>query len=83
MASKKEFIATDRNAEEIAASLGADYVLYLDREEMNEAAKEGNENIDVFCNACFNGDYPTEDVTLEQLKAIEDERGCRRDNVTV
>ena len=50
---------------------------------MNTAAREGNEKIEKFCNACFTGEYPTEDVTLERLKAIEDERGCRRDNVTV
>ncbi len=83
MASKKEFIATDRTPEEIAESLGADYVLYLDREEMNAAAREGNERIEEFCNACFTGRYPTEDVTLERLKAIEEERGCQRDNISV
>jgi len=83
MASKKEFIATDRDQAEIAEALGADHVLYLDREEMNAAAREGNERIEVFCNACFSGEYPTEDITLDRLKAIEDERGLRRDNVPV
>ena len=83
MASKKEFIATGKTTEQIAEALDADFVLYLDREAMNTAAREGNEKIEKFCNACFTGEYPTEDVTLERLKAIEDERGCRRDNVTV
>jgi len=83
MASKREFIATDKDSQGVAEAIGADYVLYLDREEMNAAAREGNEDIEVFCNACFTGKYPTEDVTLDRLKAIEEERGGRRDNVTV
>jgi amidophosphoribosyltransferase len=83
MASKKEFIATGKDPEAIAAELDVDYLLYLDREEMNAAAREGNERIEHFCNACFTGKYPTEDVTLERLKAIEDERACQRDNVSV
>jgi len=83
MASKREFIANGRDVDDIAASLGVDFLLYLDREAMNEAAREGNPRIGEFCNACFTGRYPTEDVTLERLKAIEDERGCHRDNVPV
>lgn len=83
MASKKEFIATDRDAEQIAEAIGADYILYLDRDEMNEAAREGNPDISEFCNACFTGCYPTGDITLERLKAIEDERADQRDNVTI
>ena len=83
MASKKEFIATDRDVDEIAESLGVDHLLYLDREAMNEAARVGNPNIKKFCNACFTGEYPTPDVTLDRLKLIETEREERRDNVPV
>ncbi len=83
MASKREFIATGRNTDEIAESLGIDYMQYLDREAMNKAAGEGNPVIESFCNACFTGEYPTGDVTLERLQAIEQERGSQRDNVPV
>jgi amidophosphoribosyltransferase len=83
MASKREFIATGRSVEEIADSLGVDYLMYLDRDAMNSAAREGNPEIERFCNACFNGEYPTPEVTLERLKAIEDERAEQRDNVPV
>ena len=58
-----------------------DLVLYLDRNEMNACASKGNPSIESFCNACFTGDYPTPDVTLERLKAIESEREEHRDNV--
>ena len=61
-------------AHAIADALEADYVLYLDREGMNECARAGNPAIDMFCNACFTGDYPTGDVTKEVLEAIEGDR---------
>lgn len=80
MASKREFIATDRSNEEVAEFLGVDHLLYLDRESMNEAARAGNPKIEKFCNACFTGNYPTPDVTLDRLRAIETERGEKRDN---
>ena len=57
--------------------------MYLDRDAMNACGKEGNPELGDFCNACFTGKYPTEDVTLERLKEIEDERACRRDNLPV
>jgi glutamine phosphoribosylpyrophosphate amidotransferase len=34
----------------------------------------GNKNIKNFCAACFDGIYPTGDVTPEILKKIEEER---------
>ena len=83
MASKREFIADGRSVEGTAEALGLDYLLYLDRDAMNDCAREGNSAIEEFCNACFTGRYPTEDVTLERLKAIEEERDCQRDNVPV
>jgi len=83
MASKKEFVAADQSIDEVAQVLGVDYLMYLDRDAMNEAARVGNPKITKFCNACFTGEYPTPDVTLERLKAIEGERSERRDNVTV
>jgi amidophosphoribosyltransferase len=74
MATKTEFVATNRSIEEIAREIGVDHLVYLDREAMNEAARAGNQKIEKFCNACFTGDYPTGDVTREMLMAIEGER---------
>lgn len=81
MASKKEFIADGRTTDEVAKMLGVDALLYLDKEAMNQAARRGNPKIERFCNACFDGQYPTPDVSLESLKAIEKERSEQRDNV--
>jgi amidophosphoribosyltransferase len=74
MASKREFIADGRDQAEIARILGVQQLCYLDREAMNAAAREGNPEIKDFCNACFNGIYPTNDITLESLRLIEEER---------
>ena len=81
MASKREFIAEGRTNEEIAEEIGVDHLVYLDREAMNAAARKGNDKLENFCNACFTGDYPTGDITVERLRAIETERESRRDNV--
>ena len=83
MASKREFIAANKSIDKVAESLGVDHLMYLDRDPMNEAARAGNPKIEKFCNACFTGEYPTPDVTLDRLKKIETERGERRDNVPV
>jgi amidophosphoribosyltransferase len=70
MATKTEFVATGRTTPEIAAEIGADHLVYLDLDAMNAAARRGNPKIERFCNACFTGEYPTGDITVERLQAI-------------
>ena len=74
MATKTEFVAGGRTTEEVALELGVDHIVYLDREAMNAAANEGSPQTKRFCNACFNAEYPTPDITPEVLAAIEGER---------
>lgn len=83
MASKREFVADGRSVEEIAEALGVDHLVYLDREGMNAAGLKGNPEIKEFCNACFNGDYPTGDVTEKRLQEIENERCSHGDRIPV
>ena len=82
MATKKEFVATGRTVEDVRLQIDADYLMYLDRDAMNAAARAGNEKIEKFCNACFTGEYPTGDVTVEELLAIENDRESNRDEVS-
>ena len=82
MATKTEFVATGRNNDEIATELGADHLLYLDRDVMNDCGKAGNEKIEEFCNACFNGEYPTGDITVERLQSIAGDRCKNRGEVS-
>jgi amidophosphoribosyltransferase len=81
MATKREFVATNKTNDEIAKHLGVDGLIYLDREAMNQAARVGNPKIEKFCNACFTGEYPTGDITVERMTAIEGERLSARDEV--
>jgi amidophosphoribosyltransferase len=74
MATKTEFIATGRDNEAIAKALGVDHLVYLKRDAMNEAGRAGNPKIEKFCNACFTGEYPTGDITLERMNKIAEER---------
>jgi amidophosphoribosyltransferase len=83
MATKTEFIATGRTTAEVAEAIGADFVMYLEREAMNDAARAGNPKLEKFCNACFTGEYPTGDVTREMLAAIEGERCSSQQQITL
>jgi len=76
MATRKEFIARDRDDAAIAAEIGCDYLLYQGIDDMVEAVRwDGQEGEQVeFCKACFCGEYPTDDVTPERLVEIEQER---------
>jgi amidophosphoribosyltransferase len=74
MSTKREFIARGRTNEDLCRDLGADYVLYQDLSDMVECARVGNPTIEKFCTACFDGHYPTGDVTEQMLADIENER---------
>lgn len=74
MQTKTEFVARDANLEQIAERIGADKVIYQSLEFLKKAVSLGNKNIKNFCAACFDGIYPTGDVTPKILKKIERER---------
>ncbi len=73
MATKREFVARGRTMEEVAKELGADHVLYQTIEGMEEAVRAAGPNRE-FCKACFNGCYPTGDITERMLSDIEQDR---------
>jgi amidophosphoribosyltransferase len=74
MSTKNEFIARDRSDAQIAAQIGADFVLYQDLADLEASVREGNPDLKQFCDACFTGRYPTGDVTTDVLARIEGER---------
>jgi len=80
MATKTEFVAAGRTVDEVAGALGIDHLMFLDKEAMNAAARAGNPELENFCNACFDGRYPTGDITAEVLEAIGGERTTSRQN---
>ncbi len=80
MQTKSEFVARDANLDQIAKRIGADKVIYQTLESLKKAVGLGNKNLKNFCGACFDGVYPTGDVTPEILKEIEKERKIAQEN---
>ncbi len=74
MQTKSEFIANGVQADEVAARIGADRVLFQDNHDMEQAVRRQNPAIRTFCTACFSGKYPTGDVSRNYLEQIEQER---------
>lgn len=80
MQTKTEFVARNANLDQIAKKIGADRVIYQSLESLKKAVRLGNKKLADFCGACFDGVYPTGDVTPEILKAIEKERKLVQDS---
>lgn len=74
MPSATEFIAHNRTEDEICEEIGADWLVYQDLEELENAVKRGTENIQGFDTSCFNGQYVTGDVDQDYLDRIDQVR---------
>mgnify|MGYP000678170357 CR=1 FL=1 len=74
MQTRTEFVARNASLDEIARRIGADKVIYQKLESLKKAVQLANPRLKHFCGACFDGQYPTGDVTPEVLKRIEEER---------
>ncbi|WP_419810446.1 amidophosphoribosyltransferase [Bacterioplanoides sp.] len=63
MPAKEEFIAHDRSTEEVAAAIGADWLIYQDLNDLVDACIEGsNTDAKQFDCSVFNGEYITGDI---------------------
>src|SRR5690606_15109010 len=74
MSTRREFVARDRSVEAVAAELGCDFLLYQTVEDMISAVNAATKDPLTFCTACFEGEYPTGDITEEMLHDIEVDR---------
>ncbi len=76
MSTRRDFIARERAVAEVARELGCDHLLYQELADMVDAVRwDEDEGAPMeFCMACFNGEYPTGDVTARMLADIETER---------
>jgi len=80
MQTKTEFVARGADEATVAKRIGADKVIYQSLESLKKAVKLQNPKLSEFCAACFDGVYPTGDVSPELLKEIEDERNLAHEN---
>ncbi len=80
MQTKGEFVARGADAAQVAARIGADMVIYQPLASLKKAVQMENPKLTHFCGACFDGQYPTGDITPETLKKIEQDRKLARED---
>ena len=73
MSTRAELIAREKTEEQIAEAIGADAMIYQTVEGLREAIKSSGSDLH-YCAACFDGKYPTPDVTASTLSCIEAHR---------
>lgn len=78
MPCSEEFVAHNREVEEIAAEIGADKLIYQDLEDLVASVSECNTSITEYETSCFDGIYLTGDVGSDYLEQVE---RSRRDSV--
>ena len=70
MPAAHELVAHDRNEKEIAAYIGADWLIYQNLGDLIDAVQKGNRSIKRFDCSCFDGRYVTKTVDSEYLDKI-------------
>ncbi|MCG1042961.1 amidophosphoribosyltransferase [Mycetohabitans sp. B8] len=71
MPTRGELVAHGRTDQEVAQIIGADALVYQDVEDMKQAVRDTNPQLQNFEASCFDGHYITGDVTTEYLSKIE------------
>ena len=67
---QEELVAYNRTDEEVAAFIGADWLIYQDLPDLVKAARTGNQRIKRFDSSCFSGQYVTGDISDDYLSHI-------------
>jgi amidophosphoribosyltransferase len=70
MPSATEFVAHDRDVDQIAEELGVDWLIYQDLPDLVAAIKKKS-NVEHFDTSCFDGDYITGDIDSNYLYYID------------
>jgi amidophosphoribosyltransferase len=70
MPAPAELVAHGRTVEEIRETIGADWLVYQDLDDLIDAVAEGNDNLKHFDDSCFSGRYVT-GVDSEYLRQLE------------
>lgn len=76
MPAANELIAHNRTEEEVCVAIGADRMIYQDLEDLIEAVRKGNPDIEHFDTSCFSKEYITGDIDdayLERIGALRND----------
>jgi amidophosphoribosyltransferase len=74
MPASDELIAYNRTEEEVCREIGADWIVYQDLDDLIDAVRKGNPDIERFDTSVFNGNYVTGDVSNEYLDQLRQDR---------
>ena len=85
MPTSEELIAHERTIDQICEMIGADKLIFQDLDDLVEAARRGNPDIQQFEQSCFSGEYVTGDVSEVYLRRIgamrsDEAKSKRNDN---
>ena len=69
-----ELIAYKRNPDQIAKLIGADWVLYQDLGDLEDAVRSLNPSLESFENCTFTGKYVNADVDTQYFERLDKER---------
>ncbi|MBL8250507.1 MAG: amidophosphoribosyltransferase [Candidatus Competibacter sp.] len=70
MPAAHELIAHGRSEEEVARAIGADYLIFQDLADLEEAVRRGNPRLQRFDASCFTGEYVTGDIDRRYLERL-------------
>ena len=71
MAATTELIAHQKDEDQIAEYIGADWLVYQNLDDLIRSAKEGNKEIENFETSIFDGEYLDDQVSSDYLKNLE------------
>jgi amidophosphoribosyltransferase len=74
MPAASELIANGRSIEKIEELIGADRLIYQDLHGLIRSVRHDDSEITQFDTSCFSGEYVTDDVTDDYLRALEEAR---------
>jgi len=73
MPSPEEFVAHERNVEQICEAIGADWLIYQELDDLKLAVNK-HKGVEGFDTSCFDGEYITGDIDEAYLQHIDDLR---------
>ena len=71
MPATSELIASNKNDEDLSAYIGADWLIYQSLDDLIEAVRFEESEVNHFDTSCFSGEYVTNDITEKYLQRIE------------
>jgi amidophosphoribosyltransferase len=71
MPAAAELVAAGRTEAQVQQFIGADWLIYQDLADLEQAVRHENADIDSFDSSCFSGEYVTGDVSRAYLDELE------------